>query len=58
MHTPLIIYWPSKKAEINYRTSHYDVIPTLMQGALNCQNGKLWSSFLTKTNADYRKIYH
>ncbi|ACJ21080.1 DUF3413 domain-containing protein [Coxiella burnetii] len=39
IHTPMIIYWPGKKPQVfNYRTSHYDIVPTLMQSALGCQN--------------------
>lgn len=38
IHTPLIVYWPFKRPKVfNYLTSHYDLIPTLMQ-VLNCQN--------------------
>lgn len=36
---PLVIYWPGKGfAQYGYRTSHTDVVPTLMQEALGCQN--------------------
>lgn len=36
---PLIVYWPGKKAKkIQYRTTHYDVAPTLLKHALNCSN--------------------
>ncbi len=34
---PFVVYWPGKKPEkIDYLTSHYDVVPTLMQNALGC----------------------
>ena len=37
--TPLIIHWPGKPHEmINHLTTHYDVIPLLMQDALGCTN--------------------
>ncbi|MGB2578789.1 hypothetical protein AAIR98_000708 [Elusimicrobium simillimum] len=37
--TPLVIFWPGKKgAEVSYRTSHYDIVPTIMQDALGCTN--------------------
>lgn len=36
---PLIIYWPGKSPQqIYYRTSHYDVMPTLLQDAFKVQN--------------------
>lgn len=35
VRTPLIVYWPGKQPDtIFYRTSHYDVVPTLMSQAL------------------------
>lgn len=38
-HIPFIIYWPGKKPrQINYRTSHFDVVPTLMQDVLGVTN--------------------
>ena len=38
LHVPLIMYWPGKKPQaMAYRTSHYDVVPTLMR-ALGCTN--------------------
>ncbi|MBB1485565.1 DUF3413 domain-containing protein [Oceanospirillum sediminis] len=37
--TPLIILWPGKKAQqIDYRTSHYDIAPTMMTEVLGCSN--------------------
>ncbi len=39
IRTPMIIHWPGKDHKINqYRTSHYDIIPTLLDDALNCDN--------------------
>lgn len=36
--TPLVVYWPSQKASVfNHQTSHYDVVPTLMEQILGCQ---------------------
>lgn len=36
---PLLILWPDKaKQQIHYKTSHFDVAPTLMQEVLGCQN--------------------
>ncbi|MDR3049167.1 MAG: sulfatase-like hydrolase/transferase [Elusimicrobiota bacterium] len=36
---PLLIFWNGKKGEIiNYRTSHYDIVPTLMKEVLGVQN--------------------
>ena len=33
---PLLVLWPGKaKQTINYRTSHYDIVPTLMQEVFN-----------------------
>lgn len=39
VRTPMIVYWPGKKHRvISYRTSHYDVVPTLMRFALGVKN--------------------
>ena len=39
IQTPLIINWPNKNPKIfNHNTSHYDIIPLLMQRVLRCQN--------------------
>lgn len=36
---PLIVYWPKLGArEINYQTSHYDIVPTLLTGVLGSTN--------------------
>jgi len=38
--TPMVIYWPGHEGGTVYmhRTSHYDIIPTLMQGLFGCKN--------------------
>ncbi|MBU2862986.1 sulfatase-like hydrolase/transferase [Reinekea forsetii] len=33
---PLIIHWPGKHQQVNYRTSHEDIAATLVTEALNC----------------------
>lgn len=39
LHVPLLIYWPGKKPRtISYLSTHFDIIPTLMQNALHCLN--------------------
>ncbi|HMR47254.1 MAG TPA: DUF3413 domain-containing protein [Bacteroidia bacterium] len=39
LQVPCIISWPGKAAEvINRFTSHYDLVPTLMQDILKCRN--------------------
>ncbi|MFI4962716.1 MAG: DUF3413 domain-containing protein [Legionellales bacterium] len=39
MQVPLIIHWPNQKPHtINYLTSNYDLIPTLLKRLFNCQN--------------------
>lgn len=39
LHVPFVMYWPGMGAEtIHYRTSHYDVVPTLMADAMGCLN--------------------
>lgn len=37
---PLIVHWPGRPGGVVYthRTSHYDVVPTLMQELLGCSN--------------------
>lgn len=38
-HVPLLVWWPGKQGkEISYRTAHYDIVPTLLSGALGCGN--------------------
>jgi membrane-anchored protein YejM (alkaline phosphatase superfamily) len=38
--TPLIVAWPGRPAGVSYdhRTSHYDIVPTLMQELFGCSN--------------------
>ncbi len=39
LHVPFILYWPGVKPHrVTYRTSHYDVVPTLMHDLLKCSN--------------------
>lgn len=39
LHVPLIVYWPDRAPEMsNKLTTHYDLIPTLMQDALGVKN--------------------
>lgn len=39
VHTPMVVHWPGKKPAIyTHGTSHYDVVPTLMQGVLGCDD--------------------
>ncbi|MDQ7074022.1 MAG: DUF3413 domain-containing protein [Gammaproteobacteria bacterium] len=36
---PLLIHWPKRQGrEVEYRTSHLDLVPTLMQELLHCDN--------------------
>lgn len=37
VRTPLIVYWPGTQPKvIRHKTSHYDIVPTLMTKALGC----------------------
>jgi len=38
--TPMVLYWPGREAGsvFEHRTSHYDIIPTLMQELFGCEN--------------------
>jgi membrane-anchored protein YejM (alkaline phosphatase superfamily) len=38
--TPMVLYWPGRESSAVYehRTSHYDIIPTLMQNLFGCKN--------------------
>jgi len=39
LQVPMIIHWPHRAAtQFHHRTSHYDVVPTLMQDLLSCSN--------------------
>lgn len=38
VQTPLIVYWPGEASKtITHTTSHFDVVPTLMEKLLGCQ---------------------
>lgn len=38
VQTPLIVYWPGESPKVfTHRTSHYDIVPTLMSRLLGCQ---------------------
>jgi membrane-anchored protein YejM (alkaline phosphatase superfamily) len=38
LHVPMTIHWPGKQAQqINYFTSHYDMVPTLLKELFNYQ---------------------
>jgi membrane-anchored protein YejM (alkaline phosphatase superfamily) len=38
--TPMVLAWPGRQTGVTYqhRTSHYDIVPTLMQDLLGCSN--------------------
>lgn len=39
VQVPMVVYWPGvKPAVFDHWTSHYDVVPTLMQQVFSCQN--------------------
>jgi len=39
LQVPMILHWPGRAAaRFEHRSSHYDVVPTLMQDALGCSN--------------------
>jgi membrane-anchored protein YejM (alkaline phosphatase superfamily) len=39
VRTPLIVAWPKKAPHVfQHRTSHYDIMPTLVKRLLNCRN--------------------
>jgi membrane-anchored protein YejM (alkaline phosphatase superfamily) len=39
LQVPMLIFWPGKTARVfNHRSSHYDVVPTLMEELLGCGN--------------------
>jgi uncharacterized protein len=39
LKVPLIVFWPGKSAGIiEKRTSHYDIVPTIMKDAFGCSN--------------------
>lgn len=58
VQTPLVVYWPGKKpAFFTHQTSHYDVVPTLMQDVFGCQNNpqdySIGKNLLDTTTRDY-----
>nr|MCH9769958.1 sulfatase-like hydrolase/transferase [Gammaproteobacteria bacterium] len=58
LHVPMLVYWPGKRPnKLYYRTSHYDVVPTLMQSILGCGNPvsdyALGASLFTENNRPY-----
>jgi membrane-anchored protein YejM (alkaline phosphatase superfamily) len=39
LQVPLVIHWPGRQARaFTHRTSHYDIVPTIMQDLLGCSN--------------------
>ncbi|MFQ5995262.1 MAG: DUF3413 domain-containing protein [Acidiferrobacterales bacterium] len=39
MRTPMVVYWPGRPAaKVTRRTSHNDVVPTLLTGLFGCRN--------------------
>lgn len=39
LHVPMLVYWPGMHpATIHYQTTHYDMVPTLLQRVVGCSN--------------------
>ena len=39
LQVPMVVHWPGRPAQgFDHRTSHFDVVPTLMQDLLGCSN--------------------
>lgn len=39
LHIPMLVYWPSRAPRlVEYKTTHYDVVPTLLKRVFDCQN--------------------
>lgn len=40
VHVPLLVHFPGRAmpAQVNYRTTHYDIVPTLLQTVFQCTN--------------------
>ncbi len=39
LQVPMVLFWPGKPAQVfTHRSSHYDVVPTLMKELLGCSN--------------------
>lgn len=58
VQTPLIVYWPGEKPKVfSQVTSHFDVVPTLMQKIFGCQNPpddySIGASLLSKKSPAY-----
>ncbi len=58
LHVPLLVYWPGKNPRVySHFTTHYDVVPTLMQQVLGCQNPvadySVGESLFTEGNRPY-----
>jgi len=58
LHVPMIVYWPGHHAsQMKYGTTHYDVVPTIMEKVLGCQNPNtdysVGSSLLTSSYRPY-----
>ena len=55
---PLLIRWPGQDAQrYTHRTSHFDVVPTLLQDALGCTNpARDYSSGMHLTQVDAERL--
>lgn len=58
---PLIVYWPGKKPTVfTHKTSHYDIVPTLMNQMLGCHsspnNYSVGTNLLDKSGRTYLAI--
>ena len=38
LQVPLVIHWPNKQLEVNYRTSHFDIFSTILKESFGCTN--------------------
>ncbi|NRB81914.1 MAG: sulfatase-like hydrolase/transferase, partial [Saccharospirillaceae bacterium] len=38
LQVPLVIHWPNKQLEVNYRTSHFDILSTILKESFGCSN--------------------
>lgn len=70
LQIPLIIQWPGRKPKrFEHRSSHYDIVPTLMQDVLGCRNdaadysighnlfaGKSWEWLLAGSYYNYAVV--
>ncbi|OGO92425.1 MAG: hypothetical protein A3F10_03595 [Coxiella sp. RIFCSPHIGHO2_12_FULL_42_15] len=58
LHVPLLIHWPGQAPQIlQEQTTHYDVVPTLLQNVLACRNPldeySVGHNLLRHSNSDY-----